>query len=138
MRRLVAILLAFAVPMTVAACGMDGSPLVGPASVAGTYTLRTINGSPLPYALFQAGDDKYEITAGAITLAEGGTWSQSSAERMTEGSSVVTSTSTVTGTYSRTGTVITLVSPAAAPVTGSLDSGTLTLTQDGYLAVYTK
>ena len=106
--------------------------------MAGTYTLRTINGSPLPYTLFDFGGDKYEITAGAITLGAGGTWTQSGADRMTEGASVVTSTFTATGTYTLAGTVITLVSPGTGIVSGSVDSGRMSLTQDGVIEVFTK
>ena len=138
MRRLVARLLGFGALVTLAACASDSSTNTGPASVAGTYTLRTINGSPLPYTLFDFGGDKYEITAGAITLGAGGTWTQSGADRMTEGASVVTSTFTATGTYTLAGNVITLVSPGTGIVTGSVDSGRMSLTQDGVIEVFTK
>ena len=138
MRRLVARLLGFGALVTLAACASDSSTNTGPASVAGTYTLRTINGSPLPYTLFDFGGDKYEITAGAITLGAGGTWTQSGADRMTEGASVVTSTFTATGTYTLAGNVITLVSPGTGIVSGSVDSGRMSLTQDGVIEVFTK
>ena len=138
MRRLVALLPVFAALVTLTACGSDSATNAGPASVAGTYTLRTVNGSPLPYTVFQIDNDKYEITGGAVTLKEGGTWTQSAADRMTEGLSVVTSTFTATGTYTLSGSSITLVSPGTGIISGSVDSGTLSLTQDGVVAVYRK
>jgi len=138
MRRLVARLLGFGALVTLAACASDSSTNTGPASVAGTYTLRTVNGSPLPYTLFDFGGDKYEITAGAVTLEAGGRWTATSADRTTEGTSVVTSTFTTTGTYTLAGTVITLVSPGTSIVSGSVDRGKMSLTQDGVITVFTK
>jgi hypothetical protein len=138
MRRLVALLLVCAALVTPAACVVDISPLTGPTSVAGKYTLRTVNGSPLPYTMMELGDDKYEITAGTLTLEEGGTWKQSGADRMTEGTSVVTSTFEVAGTYSRTGPVLTFVSEGTGTFSGSVEGDKVSVSQDGHVAVYTK
>jgi hypothetical protein len=138
MRRLVALLVVFAALVTTAACGSDGSTNAGPASVAGTYTLRTVNGSPLPYTLFEVGGDKYEITADAVTIKEGGAWTESGTIRSTESGTVTTSTVTNVGTYTRAGTVINFVSAQTGPFSGSVESGTLSLTQEGLVAVYTR
>jgi hypothetical protein len=138
MRRPVARLFVFAALVTLAACGSDSSTNAGPVSVAGTYTLRTVNGAPLPYTWLQIGADKLEITADAVTLTEGGTWTESWTERSTESGKVTTSTSTDAGTYTLAGTVITLVSQESGTVVGSLNGGTLSLNQEGLVVVYMK
>jgi len=84
MRRFV-VLLAIA---TLAACGGDSS--TSPGVVTGSYSLRTINGSPLPYTLIQIGADKIEITADVIILNEGGTFTETTSERTTENGVVTT------------------------------------------------
>ena len=133
MRRFVA-LLAFA---ALAACGGDSS--TSPASVTGSYTLRTVNGTPLPYTLIQLGNFKYEITSDVITLNDGGTFTESGADRTTEeDGTVTTSTITDAGTYTLAGTAITLNSPDSGSINGSVSDGTLTLTGEGVVAVYSK
>src|SRR5215217_5217277 len=101
MRRLTALLLVFAASVTFAACGGDSSTSPASTSVAGTYTLRTVNGSALPFTLIQLGADKFEITADAVTLTEGGTWTESGTTRLTESGKVTTSSVSDAGTYSR-------------------------------------
>ena len=137
MRRLSALLPVFAALVTLAACGGDASTNTGPASVAGTYTLRTVNGAPLPFTLAQLGDDKYEVTADAITLKDGGIWTGAGTTRATESGRVSTTTVTSTGTYSLTGTAITITGVTESS-SGTVERGTLTVTQDGLLSVYTK
>ena len=119
------------------ACGGDGS--TGPTvSVAGTYTLRTVNASPLPYTVTQSGPYRYEITSDAYTLTDGGTWSEIRTDRTTSNGVVTTSTSSDAGTYSRNGTAITLVSPNSGAVSGSVTDGTMTLTAQGVALVFVK
>jgi hypothetical protein len=132
MRRFVA-LLAFA---ALAACGGDSS--TSPGVVTGTYTLRSVNGAPLPFTVIQIGADKYEITSDVIILSEGGTFSESTNDRTTQNGVVTTSTITDGGTYSLTGTAISLVSAQSGTISGSVSNGTLTLTAEGLALVYTK
>jgi hypothetical protein len=122
----------------VSACGGGDDPTSPNDSFAGTYTLRTINGSNLPYTVVQVGADKLEITDDAITLNDGGTWTESGHYRETE-NGVVTTTSIVdAGTYTRTGTAITLASPTTGTVSGTVSGGTLTVSLEGLSAVYRK
>jgi hypothetical protein len=120
-----------------AACSGDSSTDPN-ASVAGTYTLRTVNGSPLPYIILQSGANKYEITDDAISLTDGGTWTEIGHDRTTTNGQVTTSSITDAGTYTRNGTAITLNSPTNGPISGSVSGGTLTLTDLGVAAVYAK
>jgi hypothetical protein len=138
MRRLFGLLLVFAALVTLAGCGSDGSTNAGPASVAGIYTLRTINGSSLPYTLVQLDDNKLEVMASAMTLKAEGTWTESGIVRVTEGGTVTTLPGANAGTYTLTGTMITLVSSESGTSSGTVDGGTLRLTEGGLLSVYTK
>lgn len=54
------------------ACSGDG--IAGSSTVNGAYTLRSINGSSLPYTISGSGANKTEILDDVITLYEGGTY----------------------------------------------------------------
>jgi hypothetical protein len=130
MRRFVA-LLAFA---ALAACGDSTSP----DSVTGTYTLRTVNGSPLPYPVLQSSADTIEITSDMISLNDGGKFAELGTARSTQNGVVTTSTIADAGTYTVTGTAIILVSAQFGSISGSVSGGTLTRTTQGLVAVFQK
>ena len=129
------LLAALSLLVLLAGCGGDGStdPTAG---IAGTYSLRTVNGSPLPYTLQQSGTFKLEITSDAYALTDNGTWTEAWSERTTSNGQVTTETFTDAGTYSRSGTAITLVSPGAGAVSGTVSGGTLTLAAQGFSLVF--
>jgi hypothetical protein len=119
------------------ACG--GGDSTGPAaSVAGTYTLQSMNGFPLPYILFQAGADTYEVLDDAIVLNDGGTWTETGHDRTTISGTATTSTLEDGGTYTLQGTALTLTSSSSGFITGSLNGTTITLTGPGLVGVYTR
>jgi len=116
---------------TLVACGGDST---GPnASVAGNYTLRTVNGSNVPAVVFQDAQEKDEVTAGNINLNADKTWSGSLSARVTIPSSGVSSTTTVpaNGTYTTNGGAITLTDAAdGSQLVGTVGGGTLTIGGD--------
>lgn len=130
MRRLLAAtLLALA-----AACGSDSSqqPLVVP----GTWVLQTVNGAALPYVI-QASGPKVELTADQLLLATGGTFTNHTAIRTTDGTAVTTDSFDDTGTWTVSGTALNLKYADGTVVTGALTTdGTLTLTGSGLSAIY--
>lgn len=119
------------------ACGGDGSTGPG-ASIAGAYSLTTVNGAPLPFVVTQAGTYKYEITADTYTLADGATFTEVRADRTTSNGAVTTSTKTDAGSWSRNGTSITLTSPANGAVSGTVSGNMLTLSSAGNTLIFTK
>ena len=119
------------------ACGGDGSTSPG-ASIAGAYSLTTVNGAPLPFVVTQAGTYKYEITAETYTLAAGGAYTEVLTDRTTSNGAVTTSTKTDAGRWSTNGTSITLTSPALGAVSGTVSGNTLSLTSQGNTKVFTK
>jgi hypothetical protein len=116
---------ALGVLLTVAmlACGDSASP----ETIDGTYTLRTINGQPLPVVLQQDATSKNEVTAGAIAIGPGTAWTISLTVRSTLGVDVSLSTSTLVGTWTRSGERVTLTATGGESETAVLSGGTLTL-----------
>jgi hypothetical protein len=100
------------------------------ASIAGTYSLRTINGQPLPYTYRTSGADTYQVVSGTITLAADGTWTETQTERQTIGGVVTSPSFSDNGTYAVTGSAITFTSVASGtPLTsqGTIGSGQMTM-----------
>ena len=129
-------LLAAALVVLATACGGDSSqrPLVVP----GTYVLQTVNGLVLPY-LIQASSPKVELTADQFVLVTGGTFTNHTTVRSTDGTAVTTSTFDETGTWTVNGTALSLTYADGTAVTGALTTdGTLTLTGTGLSALYRK
>lgn len=54
--------------LTAAGLAMACSSSTGPASVAGTYVLSTIDGQPLPWTLVASQSDTTFLTQGSVTL----------------------------------------------------------------------
>ena len=106
--------------------------------MSGSYSLRTVNGSPIPYTVIQIGADKYEIVSDVVTINEGGTWSETGTDRTTQNGQVTNGTITDNGTYTLNGTAITLVSTQSGTVNGAVGAGTLTITAEGVVLVYQK
>lgn len=120
-----------------AACNGSDSTTPG-ASVAGTYTLQTVNGSPLPYTYLSSGPLQKAIVDDAITLTAAGTWTEQGDDRTTSNGVVTTSAVSDAGTYSVSGTTLSMASTANGAITGSLVGSTLTLNDQGLIAVYMK
>ena len=114
MRRLLGLLLLAVMPL--AACSDDDGS--GPeATIEGAYTLRTVNGQPLPYVLLQVASVKFEILSSAVTIAQGGTFTHSAAVRYTDETGATTDEQTITGTFVRSGNNITLTQSGEDPAT---------------------
>ena len=122
--------------------GGDGGDATGPGgtSIFGTYTLETINGSSLPFVVFQVGNDKVEITAGSVQLNSDNTYSVSVTFRLTEAGTVTTETDTGAGTFTATGSTIQFsdAGDGSGPFTGSISGNTLTIIDDGDTFVFGK
>ena len=130
MRRvLIGLVLVFSV-----ACLGDG--LTGSSTVTGAYTLRTINGSPLPYTIVASGK---EILDDVITLYQGGTYAESGHSRTTVNGQVTNATNTDTGSYVLLGTSITFHSSGGGlDVIAQGDGTTMTIVAPGLTKVFSK
>lgn len=104
-------------------------------SLAGTYTLRTVNGSGLP-AVVQSENGttpKVEVLSDVLTLRVDGTWDGVQSLRITSGTTADTQTLSSGGTYTASETLVsfhdTVNGDFAVSVSGTsflLSNGTLT------------
>jgi hypothetical protein len=133
MRRVLAgLIVAFSV-----ACLGEG--LTGSSTITGDYTLRTVNGSPLPYTISGSGANRTEIVGEVITLYQGGTYARSRESRIVLNGQVTSENSAETGSYTLLGTSVTLVSAAnGQPTLASINANTMTIVKAGMTAVFTK
>jgi len=120
MRRLV--MLALAGTM-LAACSSDSTGPNG--SVAGTYTLRTIDGQPLPYT-FSGG---LRLMSDELTLMSDGTYEDVS--RYSDGTSFVDE-----GDYTNYNGAVTFYSTSGDTYQGSISRDVLTQVLNGYTQVF--
>lgn len=122
------------------ACG--GDSITGTTSVAGKYTLQTLDGMRLPVVVLDQPGFKLEITDGDVVLAENGTFTSNVTVRQTVQGTVTTSPESSTGTYTVNGSEISFNSPGEPTIQGTLSGGTLTITfvdeGDRIVAVYQK
>ena len=138
--------------LTASACGGSDTGLaVGPgdssgtfAAIAGTYTLRTVGGAAPPTIVEQTGSTTVEILAESIRLEANGTWTMTTVRRTTTAApsqpgGVTTSTLNVSdgGTFTRSGTAVTLTSAASGiAVSGTVANGRLTTTRFNTSLIY--
>ena len=121
MRRLV--MLALAGSTMLAACSSDSTGPNG--SVAGTYTLRTIDGQPLPYT-FSGG---LRLMSDELTLMSDGTYEDVS--RYSDGTSFVDE-----GDYTSYNGAVTFYSTSGDTYQGSVSRDVLTQILNGYTQVF--
>lgn len=119
MRRLVMLALAG----SLAACSTDSTGPNG--SVTGTYTLRTIDGQPLPYT-FSSG---LRLTSDQITLRTDGSYEDVS--RYSDGTSFIDD-----GDYTSYNGAVTFYSTSGDTYQGSISRDVLTQLVNGYTQVF--
>lgn len=126
------------VPMMIA-CSDDDDATGITADMAGTYTLRTINGQNLPFTVINQPGHTLEVTADQYVLNADGTFNSTVSFRETENGTVTTSTDSYSGTWQRSGSTITLTSADYGLESATFSGGnTLTFTSGPNSAVYRK
>lgn len=124
--------------VSIAACS-DSS---GPEPITGTYTLRTVNGTALPYLAASETSGgvttRVEVTAGNVVLNADLSFTSSITLRQTVGSTVTTTASTTVGTYTIAGSQITFRSSDGVATPATLAGGTITGVSLGLTLVFSK
>src|SRR5215208_6671423 len=93
--------LAFA---TLVACGSDStSPQIE--ALEGSYSLKTVNGQPLPVTL-QGDGFTIKLNSDVMTFTANGTWSEAFAFQRTVGTTITNETDSDAGTWTRIGNTI--------------------------------
>jgi hypothetical protein len=121
------------------ACGDDDPSGPDTATVAGTYTLRTVNGQDLPFTIINQTGYKLEVLSDEYTLNPNGSFTTVATFRETEGTDVTTSSDTYSGTWQVNGSNVSLTSTVAGIETAAFSGGnTMTFSGNGVSAVYRK
>ena len=126
MRRLVPLVLCFAL-----ACASDSTTTPTQASLAGTWSLQSINGIALPFVTSQTGTSKTEILSDIVTAAETGTYTEVAQVRTTLNGQATISTESDAGTYTVTGNAVTIRSSDGTSVSGTVKGNTFTVAGNG-------
>lgn len=127
--------------LTVSACGGDSSNSTSPTAVtfAGTYQLQTVNGQKLPYVAVQSGNNAVTITADQLSIADGGSWSETITVATTTNGTTTAQTAANSGAWVRSGSQLALLQNGANYFTGTFSSNRLDLANiNGATFVYTK
>lgn len=96
--------LLIAILLGLAACGGDSSGPEVP-NMDGTWSILTINGFPMPYAISDLNGTRTEVVSDAFTIS-GSTFLRSVRFRYTTGSTVTEQTGTANGKYSWDGRAV--------------------------------
>ena len=107
-----------AAAISLVACGGDSPTSPASASIAGTYQLKTVNGSPLPFT-YQSGLDKIVVTSDVITVADGGTWTETGHFTLTYNGQTSDQVISDVGTWTRAGTEVSFYSTRQGEVSYS-------------------
>jgi hypothetical protein len=121
----------------VAACG-GAADTTAPSSIAGTYSLQTVNGQIPPVVLVQDASYKLEILSGSYTINTDNTYSAVASFRETDNGVVTPSTESETGTYSLHGSSITFTDSDGFEVDANISGGRLTISAPGLTVLYSQ
>jgi hypothetical protein len=110
------------------ACGDNSTD---PGTIEGVYTLRTIGGKPLPSVIAENSTEKTELTSGSIELGANSVFTLTLAFRRTIGIREFESSGTSTGTWTRSGSTVTMRSGEGGVVAGALSGATITVNMTG-------
>jgi hypothetical protein len=114
--------------MLVIACG--GESAVAPVSVAGSYTLQTVNGNRLPAVFYQDTQEKDEFVNGSVALSADNSWTGKLTLRGTDltTNEEFSFTAPIGGTYSlSTGSITLTDSYNGLTFQGTVSGGTLSI-----------
>ncbi|GLC25257.1 hypothetical protein [Roseisolibacter agri] len=119
------------------ACGGDAPTGRDEGSIAGDYTLRTINGRSLPYTMLSAGVNQTEVLSSSLSLAADGTFREERSMRRTHAGVSITEAELKFGTYTSTGSGVTFRATTGVQVSGTRGGGgSVTFAEDGLTFVY--
>lgn len=137
-------LAAFVLAAAGAACtGGDDAPRLlesaAPVGAAGSYTLRTIGGKPLPVVLVERGGDSYSVLDEWVYLADDGSMTRTLRSRTVLRGAATERTVHMTGTWTQRGTAVAMAlagSDELPRVATHSDGHTLTLVEGALVLVY--
>jgi hypothetical protein len=136
MRKPIAVLIG-TLSIITAGCGGGGDTSTGPPSVAGTYTLQTVNNSSLPFTTSEDETYKAEILSWLITLKDDNTYSDVFQGRSTDHGQATENTLTSSGTFTLTGSTLKLFDPVEnSNLEATVQGSTMTVVIDGPMGTF--
>jgi hypothetical protein len=124
--------------LCVLACGGADSTGPGVASAVGTWSLQTINGSPLPFTVSEqiSPPDKLEVLSNVFVASANGTYVETFTLRDSQGTTVTTQTESDTGTWRQNNAAITITTSDGTVNTAAISGDMITASESGALFVY--
>lgn len=121
------------------ACGGDSSTNPNSDAIEGTYALKSVNGSPLPFTA-QSGTDSFTLTKDVLTVASNGSWTESISYTETVNGQTSTGTDADGGSWSRVGSSVNFYSNVTngTAYSGTYNNGSLSLSSGGFLQVFVR
>lgn len=138
--RSLAVALPLALGLALGSCGDDDDTTgVEQETILGTYVLTTVNGNPLPFTDEPGAAEREEITAMTIVLRPNNVVTGTLSFRDFSGGQVVDQgTVPFAGTFTVSGSTVTLTIADDDPVTGTVNANALTVTIEGDVFRFTK
>ncbi|MEP6992048.1 MAG: hypothetical protein ABJA80_14040 [bacterium] len=134
MRRLATVILG---TLAIAACSAADQATAPDASMAGTYQLKTMAGSTLPYIVLQQPGLDLKVTAESMTLDAAGAFTDITSYLRINNGVVDYPVDTLVGTWSAYQSNVTLVAKGQK-FGGTVVGNTLTLSDGVLVSVYTR
>jgi hypothetical protein len=123
-----------------ASCGGDAAVSPSTASFTGTYTLKTINGQNLPFPITQFEGFTRAVASSSLTIADGGSWSETRVVLTTQNSQTSQDTVVDSGAWVRSGNLLNLASSVSkvTAFSGTFTGTQLNFTDFGYPYVFVR
>jgi len=120
--------------LTSGACGGD-SP-TAPETISGTFTLRSLDGAPLPVVLLQ-GDPALTLVGDTLVMNGNSTYRTAVVLQETSGGQTTTTVEASSGTYVRSGSSLTLTDGQdGTSVAGAIQGASIVITDQGSTYVF--
>jgi hypothetical protein len=136
MRRFIPILLG-ALALAATACG-GGDSSTAPTSIAGTYTLQSVNNAPLPFTTSEDATYKAEILSWVVTLNDNNSFSHVFKGRSTDNGQITENTIAGAGTYTLSGATVDMLDASDnSHLQASVSGSTMTVVVEGPAGTFT-
>ena len=125
--------------MLLVACGGDDTVITGASGdISGSYSLQTVNSSPLPYTI-QSGANSATLLSDSLVVGSNGTWTESSSYTQTVNGQTTSGIGSDGGTWVQDGANVTFAAISGCNYAGTFSSGTITVSDcNGLLSVFTR
>jgi hypothetical protein len=120
--------------VAVMACGRSTTD--ASTQFVGTFFMQSVNGNPMPFVVSQDASGSTSLTQDQLTIADGGTWSETGIERTVFNGQVTNNTYSDNGTWSESGSSLVLFSTPNNDTawSGTIGSNSLQLDQGATIA----